>query len=68
MMKYLGGGFLVGVPCRDLTKEEVKKFGEAFLLASGLYARPAAKAPTKKGSGGKEDKLATGPVENKEGE
>ena len=37
-MKYIGNGnFLPDVPARDLTKEEVKKFGKEFLLASGLY-------------------------------
>lgn len=38
-MKYVGDGTcLVGVPARDLTKEEVLQFGAANLLASGLYA------------------------------
>lgn len=39
-MKYIGNGnAIVGVPARDLTPEEVEKFGEAFLLESGLYER-----------------------------
>lgn len=38
-LKYIGsGGFVVGVPARDLTDDEVKLFGKARLLASGLYA------------------------------
>lgn len=37
MMKYEGNGWIDGVPARDLTDEEVKKFGEKFLLKSGLY-------------------------------
>lgn len=37
MMKYLGGGFLVGVPSRDLTDEEVAQYGKRRLLDSGLY-------------------------------
>ena len=37
-MKYIGNGnFLPDVPARDLTKEEVKKYGKEKLLASGLY-------------------------------
>lgn len=37
MMKYIGGGFLVGVPSRDLTDEEVAEYGRRRLLDSGLY-------------------------------
>jgi hypothetical protein len=45
MLKYLDGGFIPdhngeAVPARDLTDEEVKHFGEEFLLGTGLYARP----------------------------
>lgn len=37
-MKYVGkGSFLVGVPARDLSAGEVKKFGEERLLKSNLY-------------------------------
>lgn len=36
-MKYQHNGFLPGVPARDLTDEEVKKFGKKRLLESGLY-------------------------------
>ena len=36
-MKYLGGGFLYGVPARDLTGEEARKYGRERLLKSGLY-------------------------------
>lgn len=45
MLKYIGqGGFIPDlngelVPSRDLTDAEVKHFGEASLLASGLYAK-----------------------------
>jgi hypothetical protein len=43
MLKYSGDGFLVGVPARDLTDEEVKAAGgEKRLLASGLYVKPEA--------------------------
>jgi len=36
-MKYLHNGFLAGVPARDLTEDEVKKYGKKRLLDSGLY-------------------------------
>jgi len=43
-LKYIGKGtFLVGVPSRDLTAEEVKKFDADWLLASGLYEAPVQK-------------------------
>lgn len=51
MLKYLGGGFIRGVPARNLTDDEVKKFGKARLLKSGLYKevkqKPAQKAVEK---------------------
>jgi hypothetical protein len=38
MLKYIGDGTqLLGVPTRDLTDDEVKAFGLALLLSSGLY-------------------------------
>jgi len=37
-MKYVGkGAWMIGVPARDLSAEEVKKFGEERLLKSNLY-------------------------------
>ncbi|MFA7253999.1 MAG: hypothetical protein WC107_05610 [Patescibacteria group bacterium] len=36
-MKYLGHGFIPGVPARNLTIAEVKIYGKERLLASGLY-------------------------------
>lgn len=36
-MKYIGKGFIVGIPARNLTADEVKKYGKNRLLASGLY-------------------------------
>lgn len=44
-LSYVGGGFLPGVPARDLTAEEVELYGGAkVLIASGLYVedKPAA--------------------------
>ena len=41
MMKYLGNGFLIGVPARDLTKAEVEALGvdPDKLVESGLYGK-----------------------------
>jgi hypothetical protein len=36
-LTYLGGGFLIGVPARDLTSDEVKRYGLDRLISSGLY-------------------------------
>lgn len=36
-MKYIGNGFIPGVPARDLSEEEVKEFGKRWLKRSGLY-------------------------------
>lgn len=55
MMIYIGdGSFLPDVPARDLSDEEVKQFGEAALLASGLYAQPARKAKAERTEEGDE--------------
>lgn len=37
MLKYKGNGSLPGIPARNLTDEEVIKFGKRRLLESGLY-------------------------------
>lgn len=50
---YVGaGGFLPGIPARNLTEAEASKFGEAMLLNSGLYVRP-----TTKDLGGRQNKM-----------
>ena len=36
-MNYKGSGFKIGVPARDLSAEEVKRFGREYLLSLGLY-------------------------------
>lgn len=38
---YLGGGFLSGVPARDLTAQDMSEFGvdAAIIEASGLYRK-----------------------------
>lgn len=56
-LRYTGGGHggsLPDVPARDLSADEVERFGGTdALLASGLYVT------------GSEDKRAAGPSENK---
>ena len=37
MLKYVGKGFLRGVPARDLREDEVTKYGYSYLVRSGLY-------------------------------
>ena len=38
MLKYLGKGFIPGVPARDLTEEEAQQYGGRLaLIRSGLY-------------------------------
>ena len=49
MLKYVGkGAFLIGVPARDLTDEEIEKLGldKKALIKSGLYEedKPQSKA------------------------
>ena len=55
---YTGGGFIQGVPARDLSEEEVEAYGRAILLASGLYKEPGKPKPA-------ENKIEPGPKENK---
>jgi hypothetical protein len=48
MLKYIGNGFIVGIPARDLKQKEIKKYGgEKFLLETGLYAKPKRKIKVK---------------------
>jgi hypothetical protein len=38
MLKYIGGGFIPGVPARDLTEEEAKQYGGRLaLIRTGRY-------------------------------
>lgn len=50
MYKYLGGGFIVGIPARDLTDEEarpyLKKSGFLKLYKKVEPAKPKAKEHT----------------------
>ena len=48
MLKYIGTGFLPGIPARDLNEAEVKKYGgERFLLSTGLFEKPKKKKLSK---------------------
>jgi hypothetical protein len=48
MLKYNQKGFIPGIPARDLTDEEVKQFGEKYLLSTRLYEKEEQEAPPKK--------------------
>ena len=44
MLKYIGNGFIPGIPARDLNNDEVKKYGGVkFLLETGLFEKPKPK-------------------------
>ena len=43
MLIYKGGGFIAGIPARNLTDEEVEKYDEKELIKSGLYEKPKPK-------------------------
>jgi len=44
MLKYIGKGFIPGIPARDLDDDEVKKYGGVkFLVGTGLFAKPEKK-------------------------
>jgi len=49
MLRYVGDGFIPGIPARDLTDDEVKKYGgEKLLLSTGLFAKSKPKKVEKK--------------------
>ena len=58
MLKYIkGSGFVVPIPARDLTDEEVERFGgEEFLLSTGMYELPDAKEKKPKKQENRESK------------
>lgn len=44
MLKYIGKGFIPGIPARDLNDQEVSKYGgEKHLLSTGLFEKPKKK-------------------------
>ena len=48
MLKYIGNGFIPGIPAKDLSEDEVKKYGGVkFLLSTGLFAKPKKKKEIK---------------------
>lgn len=65
-LRYTGGGFggwLPGVPARDLSADEVEQHGGTEgLLASGLYELAA---ETKQATGPASNKALTGPANDK---
>lgn len=61
MYIYIGNGsYLPGVPARDLTDDEAKKYGSDRLEKSGLYRKSRAKPKAS------ENKATGGGSENKE--
>ena len=54
MLKYIGGGFLRGVPARDLKDFEVLKYGFSYLVRSGLYL-PVKPEPVKEAPDSEEE-------------
>ena len=49
VLKWNGSGFMDGVPARDLTADEVAKYGgHEALLKSGCYEEPLKSAAAKK--------------------
>ena len=47
MLKYIGDGFIVGIPARDLSDEEVEQLGgEKYLVRTGLYERTESFVPS----------------------
>jgi hypothetical protein len=63
MLEYTGNGaYIVGVPARDLSAEEVEIYGgEKQLLQSGLYQKQSEKPKPS------QNKMGPGPSENKGG-
>jgi len=50
MYKYIGNGWIHGVPARDLSDEEAKKYGIRQLLESGLYIKVIEKSEVNDGN------------------
>jgi hypothetical protein len=59
MLIYTGPGYVVGVPARNLTDEEVERYGKDYLLTLGIYKEPAKPKAA-------ENKVEHGPAENKD--
>ena len=53
---YTGGGFIPGVPAKDLTDEQVEKAGGyERLLSTGLYKKPKASRKKKEVDNGNDN-------------
>lgn len=67
-LKYVGQASLVGVPARDLTRDEAVQHGEQRLLDSGLYVRADSgfHHAVKQSRGASQNKALPGGSENKE--
>jgi len=37
MIRYIGKGFIIGIPQRDLTDQEAEYYGKRKILKSGIY-------------------------------
>lgn len=47
-LKYIGKGAILGIPARDLTKEETEKYGgEKLLTETGMWQACKATTPKK---------------------
>ena len=55
MLKYTGGGFVIGVPARDLTEKELNELGmdADALVRTGLYKKAEDRAEQKKSASGR---------------
>lgn len=49
MYKYIGNGFVAGIPARDLTEEEAERIGVDIIKACGLYEIPKKSRKVKDG-------------------
>ena len=59
-MKYIGKGFIPGIPARNLTLAEVKRFGKEYLLSTGLYVEKlSVKEKVKEAINGERDQSIT---------
>lgn len=63
MLRYVGGGFVHGVPARDLTDEEADAFGREWLLKTQLYVDEPDESKVKPAPAA--NKKGAGPTENK---
>lgn len=63
--KYVGSGFIPGIPARDITEDEVENFDINALEGSGLWEKKESKS-SKSVTPPKEDKMVTPKTTNKD--